>query len=89
MTDALMISTITVLLGVLNLYKWVIIIQALLSWIQPDPSNPIVQILNRLAEPAYTLVRRYIPTNFGGIDITPLVIIFAIIFVETFITSLF
>jgi YggT family protein len=88
MTDALMISTITVLLGVLNLYKWVIIIQALLSWIQPDPYNPIVQILNRLAEPAYSLVRRYIPTNFGGIDITPLVIIFAIIFIETFITSL-
>jgi len=57
------------------IYMWVVIIAALLSWVRPDPSNPIVQLLHRLTEPAYVLVRRYIPTVFNGIDLAPLIII--------------
>lgn len=89
MIDALLGSIFTVILAVVSLYKWVIIISALLSWVNPDPYNPIVQMLNRLTEPAYALVRRFIPTVFGGMDLAPLIIIFILIFLETFLGRLF
>ncbi len=89
MIDALISSIAVVILGVISLYKWVVIISALLSWVRPDPYNPIVQMLYRLTEPAYALVRRYIPTVFGGMDMAPLIIIFILIFLETFLGRLF
>ncbi len=61
--------------SLINVYMWIVIIAALLSWVRPDPNNPIVQILYRVTEPAYQFVRRYIPTTFNGIDLTPLIII--------------
>ncbi|RUM61184.1 MAG: YggT family protein [Sulfurimonas sp.] len=61
--------------SLISAYIWVVIIAAVLSWVRPDPSNPIVQILYRVTEPAYQLVRRYIPTTFNGIDFTPLILI--------------
>lgn len=88
MIDALLSSIGVVVIGVVSLYKWVIIIAALISWVKPDPYNPIVQMLYRLTEPAYALVRRYIPTVFGGIDVAPIIIIFALIFIETFLSKL-
>ncbi|MBS9782477.1 MAG: YggT family protein [Arcobacter sp.] len=88
MIDAFLSSVFVVLIGIISLYKWVIIISALLSWVQPDPYNPIVQMLNRLTQPAYALVRRYIPTVFGGMDLAPIIIIFALIFLETFLARL-
>lgn len=89
MIDALIDSIAVVVLGIISLYKWVVIIAALLSWVRPDPYNPIVQMLYRLTEPAYALVRRYIPTVFGGMDLAPLIIIFILIFLETFLGRLF
>lgn len=89
MIEALLGSVFTVILAVVSLYKWVIIISALLSWVNPDPYNPIVQMLYRLTEPAYALVRRFIPTVFSGMDLAPLIIIFALIFLETFLGRLF
>jgi len=89
MIDAFMTSILTVVLSVVVLYKWVIIIAAVISWVKPDPYNPIVQMLYRLTEPAYALIRRYIPTVFGGMDLAPLVLILALIFIETFLKSLF
>ncbi len=70
------------LIMMLELYKWVIIISALLTWVNPDPSNPIVQILRRLTEPVYSFIRRYIPTVIGGIDLAPIIIIFGIFFLQ-------
>jgi len=70
---------------VINIYIWVIIISALISWVNPDPSNPIVQILRRLTEPAYAFVRRYIPTVIGGIDLSPIIIILALQFLDLFL----
>ena len=72
MIDALLTSIFTVILSIIFLYKWVIIISALLSWVRPDPYNPIVQMLYRLTEPAYAFIRRYIPTVFGGMDLAQL-----------------
>lgn len=89
MIDAFIGSIFTVILAVVSLYKWVIIISALISWVRPDPYNPIVQMLYRLTEPAYALVRRFIPTVFGGMDLAPLIVILVLIFLETFLGRLF
>ncbi len=70
---------------VINIYIWVVIISALITWVNPDPSNPIVQILRRLTEPAYAFVRRYIPTVIGGIDLSPIIIILALQFLNLFL----
>ncbi len=73
---------------VINIYVWVVIIAALISWVRPDPYNPIVQILYRLTEPVYGYIRRYIPTNIGGVDLTPIVVILALKFIDLFFVKL-
>ncbi|OHE16282.1 MAG: hypothetical protein A2540_03870 [Sulfurimonas sp. RIFOXYD2_FULL_37_8] len=62
-------------LGLINVYIWVVIITALLSFVNPDPFNPIVQFLYRITNPAYALVRRYVKTNYNGLDLAPLIIV--------------
>jgi YggT family protein len=62
-------------LGLINVYIWVVIITALLSFVNPDPFNPIVQFLYRITNPAYAFVRRYVKTNFNGLDLAPLIIV--------------
>jgi YggT family protein len=68
---------------VLNIYMWIIIIRALISWVNPDPYNPIVQILNRLTEPALRPLRKLVPPWRIGIDLSPLIAILIIIFLRT------
>ncbi|NQY52653.1 MAG: YggT family protein [Campylobacteraceae bacterium] len=89
MISALLQSIFLIVVTVISLYKWLIIINSLLSWVKPDPYNPIVQMLDRLTRPAYDLVRKYIPTVFGGMDLAPIIIILALIFLETFLSKLF
>ena len=64
--------------GLINVYIWVIIVAALLSFVNPDPFNPIVQFLYRVTNPAYAFVRRYVTTNVGGLDLAPLIIVVAL-----------
>ena len=64
--------------GLINLYIWVVIIAALISFVGPDPYNPIVQFLYRITNPAYSFVRRFIRTDFNGLDLAPLIIIVAL-----------
>jgi len=61
--------------GLINIYIWVVIIAALLSFVNPDPYNPIVQFLHRVTQPAYNYVRKFMRTTYSGMDIAPLVII--------------
>lgn len=61
--------------SLLTVYIWIVIIGALLSWVRPDPYNPIVQVVYRLTEPAYRLVRKLMPTLFNGLDLAPLILI--------------
>jgi len=89
MIDAFTTSVLTVVLTIISLYKWVIIISALLTWVNPDPNNPIVQMLYRLTEPAYALIRKFVPTVFGGMDLAPLILIFGLMFIEIFLKNLF
>jgi YggT family protein len=71
----------------LTAYMWIIIIRALLSWVNPDPWNPIVQFLYRVTEPVLRPIRRLIPTGNIGIDFSPLVVILAIVFIQNFLVQ--
>ena len=85
--NSLLLSVISVLTIIIHAYMWVIIIAALVSWVQPDPYNPIVQILYKLAAPAYKLIS-FIPTRIGSIDLAPLVIIILLQFISILIGNL-
>jgi len=68
---------------VLDFYFWVIIIRALLSWVNPDPYNPIVQFLTRITEPVLRPIRKLVPPwKLGGLDLSPFVVILIIYFLE-------
>jgi len=66
----------------LNIYKWIIIIRALVSWVNPDPYNPIVQALTRLTEPVLRPLRKLAPPDKVGVDLSPLIAILIIIFLD-------
>ncbi len=83
-----LITIIQMLSMVISLYVWVVIIAALITWVRPDPYNPIVQTLNRLTEPVYVYIRRYIPTVIGGIDLSPVILILALQFVELLLSNI-
>ena len=70
---------------VLQIYLWVIIIAALLTWVNPDPYNPIVRFLYAVTEPAFRLVRRILPLPSMPVDISPILVILVIIFLQGFL----
>ena len=80
-------ATAQVLDIALNLYMWVIIIRALLSWVNPDPYNPIIQFLYSITEPVLYRVRQLIPMSGMGIDFAPLIILLAIVFLQSFVVQ--
>jgi YggT family protein len=71
----------------LSAYMWIIIIRALISWVNPDPYNPIVQFLYSATDPVLYRVRRWLPVSFGGIDFSPIVVIAAIYFLQIFLVG--
>jgi YggT family protein len=76
-----------VLSMLLRIYMWIIIIRALVSWVNPDPYNPIVQFLRSATDPLLYRVRRWLPVSFGGIDFSPIIVIAAILFLEVFLVG--
>jgi YggT family protein len=69
----------------LTIYMWLIIARALLSWVNPDPYNPIVRFLYNVTEPVLGYLRRRLPLVFGGLDLSPLVVLAIIIFLQRFL----
>jgi YggT family protein len=70
---------------VLTIYLWIVIIAALISWVNPDPYNPIVRFLHAVTEPVFGFVRRRLPLPAMGIDFSPILVILAIIFLQQFL----
>lgn len=70
---------------VLTIYMWIVIARALISWVNPDPYNPIVRFLYNATEPVMYRVRRTVPAVAGGIDLSPLIVILGIMFLQTFL----
>src|SRR4030095_15185773 len=68
-------------------YFWVIIARAVISWVSPDPFNPIVRFLYRVTEPVLRPIRRPLPTLQMGLDLSPMVVILAIYFLQSFLVE--
>lgn len=77
----------TILKAALNFYSFVIVISVVVSWVNADPYNTIVRTVTALTEPVYSRIRRIIPTRVGGLDLTPLVVILSIMFIEKLIVQ--
>ena len=71
----------------LSLYMWIVIARAVISWVNPDPYNPIVRFLHSATEPVLFRIRRRIPINLGGIDFSPILVILVIIFLQAFLVQ--
>ncbi len=72
---------------VLTLYMWILIARAILSWVNPDPYNPIVRTLYALTEPVLSWLRRRFPLLAGSIDFSPMVVILVILFLQYFLVA--
>ena len=82
----LLIAIANVLDILLTILYWLILIRALISWVNPDPFNPIVQFLNNVTEPILYPIRKLLPLGFRfGIDISPIIAFLAIIFLKSFL----
>ena len=77
----------TILDIALTAYMWIIIIRAIVSWVNPDPWNPIVQFLYRATDPVLRPIQRMLPMKGWGIDFSPLIAILAIIFIQKFLVA--
>lgn len=77
-----------ILISLVNVYIWVIIITALLSFVNPDPYNPVVQFLYRVTNPAYSFLRKFIKTTFSGLDLAPLIIVIFLQVVIVLLTAM-
>ncbi|MDP8289992.1 MAG: YggT family protein [Candidatus Susulua stagnicola] len=73
---------------ILNAFTWLIIIRALISWVNPDPYNTIVQLLHKLTEPIFYPIRKLLPFSFkAGIDLSPIIAILIIVFCRSFLVQ--
>ena len=68
----------------LSLYMWLVIIRAIISWVNPDPYNTLVRFLHSATEPILYPIRKRLPLFFGGFDFSPVLVIMAIFFIQTF-----
>lgn len=83
----LLVAVAKVLDIALTIFMWIVIARAILSWVSPDPYNPIVRFIHNVTEPVLYQVRRKIPLNFGGIDFSPMIIILAVYFLQQFVVQ--
>ena len=83
-----LLKAIAVVLNyVLHFYMWIVIARAVLSWVNPDPYNPIVRFIHNVTEPVLYRIRSKLPLNFGGIDFSPIIVILGIIFLQNFVVN--
>jgi YggT family protein len=68
---------------VLTIMYWLVFARALVSWVNPDPFNPLVQFLQRTTEPILEPIRRILPSL--PIDISPIIAFFGIMFLKQFL----
>jgi YggT family protein len=72
---------------ILGIYMWLIIARALLSWVNPDPYNPIVRFLYNVTEPLLSTLRRRLPLIYGGLDLSPIAVLVFIMFCQYFLVE--
>jgi len=83
----LLVAVATIINYILTFYLWVVIARAVLSWVSPDPYNPIVRFIYNITEPVLGRIRRLVPLHFGGLDFSPIIVFLAIIFLQQFLVA--
>jgi YggT family protein len=83
----LLIAVATVLDYVLVIFMFITIARAVLSWVSPDPYNPIVRFIHNVTEPVLYQIRKRLPMMYGGIDFSPIIVILIIIFLRIFVVD--
>ena len=83
----LLVAVAKVLDIALTIFMWIIIARAILSWVSPDPYNPIGRFIHNVTEPVLHQVRRRIPLSIGGMDFSPIIILLAVIFLQQFVVQ--
>jgi YggT family protein len=83
----LLLAVAKILNVALTVYMWIIIARAVLSWVSPDPRNPIVHLVYRVTEPVLYQIRRRLPLRGVSIDVSPIIVILAILFVRYFLIA--
>ena len=83
----LLSATADVLHFALSIYMWIMVARAVLSWVNPDPYNPIVRFIQSVTEPVLSIVRAKVPSRFGGLDLSPIIVFLAIIFLDKFLVQ--
>jgi YggT family protein len=73
----------------LEFYKWALIINALISWVSPDPYNPIVQFLQKVTEPILYPIRRAMGSFWIGVDLSPMIALLLVVFLQNFLVRSF
>ena len=76
-----------VLYFLLEAYMWIVVARAVISWVNPDPNNPIVRFLYSATEPVLYRLRRALPLYAGGIDFSPILVFVVIIFLQRFLVQ--
>lgn len=81
-------ALVNVILLVINAYQLVVIVSALITWVNPDPYNPIVRFLRAMTEPVFYRVRKLMPfVVVSGFDLTPVVVLLALYFLQQIIVG--
>ncbi|MBX7149105.1 YggT family protein [bacterium] len=85
----LLIALAKVLSMLINMYTFVIVGAIIISWVRPDPYNPIVRFLYGATQPVFSKLRRVLPRFFysSGIDFTPMLVVITLVFIDTFISG--
>ena len=88
--SSFLMGVIAIFASLLTLYMWIVIVSVVISWINPDPYNPIVQVLRGATEPALNGLRRFVPQFLWstGLDFTPLILIVLLQIVIRFLESI-
>lgn len=73
---------------IIGVYIFIVVARALISWVNPDPNNPIVRFLYNATEPVLNRIRRLVPLQFGGVDFSPLALLFILYFIQRVIDRL-
>jgi len=86
--DILVSAIFQVLQAVLSIYFWIVIGRAVISWVNPDPYNPIVRFLHNATDPVFDRIRRVLPLQFGGMDFTPIALLIVIGVLQNILSQL-
>jgi YggT family protein len=84
----LLIKLISLVSWLLGIYIWIVIIRAVLSWVRPDPYNPIVRFICNLVDPVTYRMSSIIPTRVGMVDLSPLILIVIIQLIQSYVLPL-